>query len=81
MAATSIIYRREIGSFLRSPFAWVIASLVLLVDGIFFRGFVLPGEQLSAVVLERFFYYSSGVVMFAGILLSFRLIADERETH
>jgi gliding motility-associated transport system permease protein len=81
MAATSIIYRREIGAFLRSPFAWVIASLVLLVDGIFFRGFVLPGEQLSAIVLERFFYYSSGVVMFAGILLSFRLIAEERASH
>ena len=81
MAATSIIYRRELGAFLRSPFAWVIASLVLLVDGIFFRGFVLPGEQLSAIVLERFFYYSSGVVMFAGILLSFRLIAEERTSH
>ena len=81
MAATSIIYRREIGSFVRSPFAWVIATLVLIVNGIFFRGFVLPGEQLSAVVLERFFYYSSGVVMFAGILLSFRLIAEERATH
>jgi ABC-2 type transport system permease protein len=81
MAATSIIYRRELGSFLRSPFAWVIATLVLIIDGIFFRAFVLRGEQLSALVLERFFWFSSGMVMFAGILLSFRLIAEERTSH
>jgi ABC-2 type transport system permease protein len=81
MAATSIIYRREIGAFLRSPFAWVIATLVLLADGIIFRAYVLPGEQLSAVVLERFFWASSGVVLFAGVLLSFRLIAEDRANH
>jgi len=78
MAATSIIYRREIGAYLRSPFAWVIAALVLLVNGVVFRGYVLPGQHLSALVLERFFWASSGVVMFAGVLLSFRLISEER---
>lgn len=81
MAATSIIYRRELSSFLRSPLAWVIATLVLIVDGIYFRGFVLKGEQLSALVLERFFWFSSGMVMFAGVLLSFRLITEERNQH
>jgi ABC-2 type transport system permease protein len=81
MAATSIIYRRELGSFLRSPFAWVIATLVLIVDGIYFRAFVLKGEQLSALVLERFFWFSSGMVMFAAVLLSFRLISEERTSH
>ena len=79
--ATSIIYRRELGGFPRSPFAWVIATLVLLADGIIFRAYVLPGERLSADVLERFFWASSGVVMFAGVLLSFRLIAEERTSH
>jgi ABC-2 type transport system permease protein len=81
MRATSVIYRRELTAYLRSPFSWVIAALVLLVDGIFFQGFVLRGEQLSAVVLERFFYFSSGVTMGAGILLSFRLINEERTNH
>jgi ABC-2 type transport system permease protein len=82
MAATKIIYRREVGAYLRSPFAWVIAAVLLLVNGIFFRGFVLRGgEQLSAIVLERFFYFSSGVVMAAGLLLSFRLIAEERASN
>lgn len=81
MAATSIIYKRELGAYLRSPFAWVIAAVLLLVDGIFFRGFVLPGQNLSAVVLEKFFYWSSGVAMAAGLLLSFRLIAEERSSN
>ncbi|MBA3818323.1 MAG: ABC transporter permease subunit [Deltaproteobacteria bacterium] len=81
MRATSIIFRRELGAYLRSPFAWVIAAVLLLVDGILFQGYALQGEQLSAIVLERFFYFSSGVAIAAGILLSFRLISEERQTH
>ena len=81
MRATSVIYRRELGAYLRSPFSWAIAALVLLVDGIFFQGFAMRGEQLSATVLERFFYFSSGVTMGAGLLLSFRLINEERTNH
>jgi ABC-2 type transport system permease protein len=82
MRATSVIYRRELGAYLRSPFSWVIAALVLLVDGIFFVGFAMRGDQLSAQVLERFFYYSSGVTSIgAGLLLSFRLINEERTNH
>ena len=81
MAATSIIYRRELGAYLRSPFTWVIASLFLFVNGILFLAFVLPGQRLSAVVLEQFFMFS-GLTMFgAGLLLSFRLIAEERQSH
>jgi len=41
----------------------------------------MAGEQLSAIVLERFFWASSGISLFGGILLSFRLIAEERQTH
>lgn len=81
MGATSIIFRRELGAYLRSPFAWIVAAVLLLGDGILFQGYAMQGEQLSAMVLERFFYFSSGVALFAGILLSFRLIAEERQTH
>jgi ABC-2 type transport system permease protein len=81
MRAISIIYRRELAAYLRSPFAWVIAALCLLVDGILFQGYAMRGEQLSAIVLERFFYFSSGVAIGAGLLLSFRLISEERQTH
>src|SRR5262245_12661763 len=81
MAATSIIYRRELGGYLRSPFAWVIASLFLFVDGILFLAYVLPGQKLSAQVLEEFFMFSGLATIGAGLLLSFRLIAEERTNH
>lgn len=81
MAATSIIYRRELGAYLRSPFAWVIAALFLLVTGIFFRAWVLPGERLSALVLEQHFMFASLTTIGAALLLSFRLIAEERTSH
>jgi len=81
MRAISIIYRRELLAYLRSPFAWVLAAVLLLVDGILFQGYALQGEQLSAIVLERYFWFSSGVAMAAGLLLSFRLISEERQTH
>jgi ABC-2 type transport system permease protein len=81
MRAISIIYRRELGAYLRSPFAWVIGALCLLVDGFMFQAYAMAGEQLSATVLEKFFYGSSGVAIGAGLLLSFRLISEERQTH
>ena len=81
MRATSIIYRRELGSYLRSPIAWVIASVLLLADGIFFQAWALRGEQFSAIVLERFFFISSFAVGTAAVILSFRLIAEERQNH
>ncbi|HEY4239343.1 MAG TPA: ABC transporter permease subunit [Kofleriaceae bacterium] len=81
MRATRIIFWRELRAYFRAPFTWVIAWLLLLVDGILFQAFALAGEQLSADVLANFFRYSSGVAMAAGILLSFRLISEERQTH
>ena len=81
MRATSIIYRRELGSYLRSPIGWVIISVLLLVNGILFQAFALRGEQLSAVVLERYFNFSSMFAGAAGVLLSFRLLAEERQNH
>ena len=81
MRAISIIYRRELSAYLRSPIGWITAAVLLLVDGILFQSQALSGEQLSAIVLERFFWSTSGVAMAAGILLSIRLIAEERQTH
>jgi ABC-2 type transport system permease protein len=81
MAATSIIYRREVGAYLRSPFTWVIAALFLFVTGMLFLAFVLPGQKLSAIVLESFFMYSGLTTIGVGLLLSFRLIAEERQQH
>ena len=81
MRAISIIYRRELGTYLRSPFGWVIASVLLLLFGLLFQGYALGGEALSATVLERFFYVASGIPLVGGILLSFRLLSEERQNH
>jgi ABC-2 type transport system permease protein len=81
MRAISIIYRRELGAYLRAPSYWVIAFVALMVQGVLFQAHAMSGEQLSAMVLERFFWLSSGVAIGAGILLSFRLLAEERQTH
>ena len=81
MRATRIIYRRELGRYLRSPVGWIIAAAGLLVAGILFQAFALEGEKLSADVLSKFFWSTSGVVIGLGILLSFRLLAEERQNH
>ena len=52
MRATSIIFRRELGAYLRSPLGWVIASVLLLVDGILFQSQALGGEILVSSVVH-----------------------------
>ncbi len=80
MGATSIVFRREMSSYLRSPVGYVVAALLLLVDGILFQSNALgAGERLSAHVLREFFRLTSGVTMIAGIALSVRLISEERQ--
>lgn len=81
MRAISIIYRRELGTYLRSPFGWVIAAILLLIAGLLCQGLAMTGEQLSAIVLEKFFYWSSALPLFGGVLLSFRLLSEERQNH
>jgi ABC-2 type transport system permease protein len=78
--ATSLIFRRELGAYLRAPLGYVIASAVLFVTGLLFYGRALgAGKRLSADVLREFFYVSSGLTMIAAIALSIRLLAEERE--
>jgi ABC-2 type transport system permease protein len=81
MRAISIIYRRELGTYLRSPFGWVIAAILLFIFGLAFQGYAMGGEMLSAIVLERYFYVASGIPLVGGVLLSFRLLSEERQTH
>jgi len=81
MRAISIIYRRELGTYLRSPFGWVIAAILLLLFGLLFQGYAMSGEMLSAIVLERYFYVASGIPLVGGVLLSFRLLSEERQNH
>lgn len=81
MGATGIIFRREFSTYVRSPIGYCVAAVVLFIDGIFFRGVLGADEQqLSGFLLSRFFYFSSGMTVIAAIVLSLRLIAEERQT-
>ena len=60
---------------------YIIAAVVLIVDGLLFNAFALGGgEKLSSEVLTPFFYFSSGTTIIASVFISMRLFAEERQT-
>jgi ABC-2 type transport system permease protein len=69
------------GAYARSPLGAVIVAGALLIDGILFYYWGLSQKMLSAEVLSEFFYAASGVTMASSIILSMRLVAEERQTH
>ena len=78
---TLLIARREIATYLKTPAGYIIVAAVLLIDGILFNAYAMGGRpRLSSDVLEDFFFFSSGTTMIACILLSMRLLAEERQT-
>lgn len=81
MSVALLIAARELRAYLRSPFGYIVAAATLLIDGLLFQGYALgAGARLSADVLHDFFYFASGTTMVAAILLSMRLVAEERQT-
>lgn len=81
LAATGIIFRREFNAYVRSPMGYIVAAVVLLIDGILFYVTALgPDSQfLSGEVLEQFLYTASGMTAIAAVALSIRLVAEERQ--
>ncbi len=80
MSSVWLIAKREVQSFLLSPFGYVIVAVILLIDGLLFNAFAMGGEKRSFDVLQAFFYFSSGTTMVASVFLSMRLFAEERQT-
>ena len=83
MGATGIIFRREIGAYLRSPMGYIVVVVVLLLDGVLFYAVALgpnAGQLLSGEALKGFFYNASGMTAVAAVALSIRLIAEDRQT-
>jgi ABC-2 type transport system permease protein len=81
--AVAVILRRELAAYLKSPQGYVVAAALLLLAGVLFYTEALgpsAGERLSADVLSRFFYNTSGLVAVAAVALSVRLFTDERQT-
>ncbi len=79
MSQALLIARRELFAYFRSPLGAVVIAGVLLIDGIYFYWKGLTEKLLSAQVLQEFFYGASGTTMVAAIVLSMRLLAEERQ--
>ena len=82
MGATGIIFQREFNAYLRLPIGYIVGAVVLFLDGILFWTVALGSgeEMLSGFVLSAFFYLASGMTTIAAVVLSLRLIAEERQT-
>lgn len=81
MRSILLLARREIAAYLNTAWGYAILASVLMIDGLFFNAFAMGNKaRYSAEVLEDFFYFSSGTTMIAGLLLTMRLIAEERQT-
>lgn len=75
-----LIASRELAAYLKSPLGYIVAAAALFIDGLLFNTFALSAEAQSAEVLRAFFYFSSGLVMTASVLLSMRSFAEERQS-
>lgn len=82
MRAIGLIVGRELGAYFRGMSGWIIAAGILLLQGILFNVYALgDGEKLSSKVLQDYFYFSMGMTIVASVLLSMRLIAEERHDN
>ena len=82
MRSAFVIARRELAGYLTSAMGWIVAATMLLVDGLLFYAMALgpaAGPRLSAEVLARFFWTTSGLVPIAAVALSVRLLTEERQ--
>ena len=82
MDGTTVILRRELEAYLKSPLGYVVAATMLLLDGLLFYASALgpsAGQRLSADVTTLFFFNTSGLVAIAAVVLSVRLISEERQ--
>lgn len=75
-----LIARRELRAYLLSPLGYGVIAALLCLHGLYFNVTLLRGELSSYAVVEGFFYQSSAFVCAAGVLLSMRLFAEERQT-
>ena len=81
MRNVRLIALRELGSYFRSMGGYVIAGIFLLTVGLLFHAVAMgDGERRSSEVLYSFFFYCSGPTMICSVLLSMRLLAEEKQT-
>lgn len=81
MRNVSLIARRELQAYLRTMSGYIILALMLVIDGLLFNAYAVPGTaKKSSEILADFFTITSGITMIGTVFLSMRLIAEERQT-
>jgi ABC-2 type transport system permease protein len=81
MSAMLLIARRELAGYFRTMTGYIIAGLLLLIQGVLFNALVLSaGEMYSVDVLSNYFLYAFGTTVIASLFISMRLVAEERQT-
>lgn len=75
-----LLSRRELSAYLKTPMGYIIAALMLFVDGLLFNYHALGGSaKYSTDVLVAFFAIASFMTMVSGILLTMRLFTEEKQ--
>jgi len=76
-----LIARRDLAAYFNSIWGYLVVAALLFFNGLAFNVFAIGrSPKYSTDVLEDFFYWTFGFVMTAAVLLTMRLIAEERQT-
>jgi ABC-2 type transport system permease protein len=76
-----LIARRDLLAYLNAFWGYAVSAAVLIIDGMLFNAFALGDKaKYSSQVIENFFEFSFGSTIIAAILLTMRLVAEERQT-
>lgn len=79
MRNVALIMRRELAAWVRGPAGYLVGAVFLFIDGLIFSAWAVGDQpQLSAEVLLRFFHASGLTTMGMGVMLSMRMLAEDR---
>ncbi|MEZ4462214.1 MAG: ABC transporter permease [bacterium] len=77
-----LVTRRELSAYFNSIWGYIVAAVILVIDGLLFNAFALTDRpRLSFEVLRDFYYFSFGTTTIAAILLTMKLVAEEKQTN
>lgn len=74
-----LIAKRELASYFKTPSGYLIAGLALLVQGLLFNAYAVGSRaSYSTEVLQRHLVVAGFITLISAVLLSMRLLAEER---
>jgi len=77
MTNIALIARRELGSYLASPMAYIVTSVFLVLGGTFFSSY-LADTNYTDTSIRGFLDAAQFLIMLFAALLTMRLLAEER---